>query len=94
LPQSPKPLLHEAQLLEPAADIEELTTEMVAAIKALGSANLSENQPHDDVLEHPRFMRDRVCPRWGVRGVADRLERIMGDDLWPPPKSSEILFIK
>jgi len=26
--------------------------------------------------------------------VADRLERIVADDLWPLPKYSEMLFIK
>ena len=30
----------------------------------------------------------------GVREVADRLERIVADDLWPLPRYSEILFIK
>ncbi len=29
-----------------------------------------------------------------VREVADRLERIVADDLWPLPKYSEMLFIK
>ena len=33
--------------------------------------------------------------RWtGVREVADRLERIVADDLWPLPKYSEMLFIR
>jgi glutamine synthetase len=26
--------------------------------------------------------------------VADRLERVVADDLWPLPKYSEMLFIK
>ena len=30
----------------------------------------------------------------GVREVADKLERIVADDLWPLPKYAEILFIK
>jgi glutamine synthetase len=30
----------------------------------------------------------------GVRDVADQLERIVADDLWPLPKYSEMLFIK
>ena len=30
----------------------------------------------------------------GVRAIADRLERIVADDLWPLPKYSEMLFIK
>jgi glutamine synthetase len=29
-----------------------------------------------------------------VRDIADRLERIIPDDLWPLPKYSEVLFIK
>jgi glutamine synthetase len=29
-----------------------------------------------------------------VRNVADRLERVVADDLWPLPKYSEMLFIK
>ena len=30
----------------------------------------------------------------GVRAIADRLERIVADDLWPLPSYSEMLFIK
>ena len=30
----------------------------------------------------------------GVREVADKLEKIVADDLWPLPKYSEVLFIK
>ena len=29
-----------------------------------------------------------------VRDVADQLEKIVPDDLWPLPKYAEILFIK
>jgi glutamine synthetase len=29
-----------------------------------------------------------------VRDVADRLEKLVADDLWPLPKYSEMLFIK
>jgi glutamine synthetase len=29
-----------------------------------------------------------------TRDIADRLERIVADDLWPLPKYSEMLFIK
>ena len=40
-------------------------------------------------------MRDEVLPAMdGVREVADRLERLVADDLWPLPKYSEMLFIK
>ncbi len=30
----------------------------------------------------------------GVREVADTLEKVVSDDLWPLPKYSEILFVK
>ena len=40
-------------------------------------------------------MRDTVVPAMAaVRGAADRLEKVVADDLWPLPKYSEILFIK
>ena len=40
-------------------------------------------------------MRDTVIPAMErVREVADKLERIVADDLWPLPKYSEMLFIK
>ena len=29
-----------------------------------------------------------------VREVADRLEKLVADDLWPLPKYSEILFVR
>ncbi len=29
-----------------------------------------------------------------VRDVADQLEKVVADDLWPLPKYAEILFIK
>jgi glutamine synthetase len=40
-------------------------------------------------------MRDTVVTAMAsTREVADRLERIVADDLWPLPKYSEMLFIK
>jgi glutamine synthetase len=29
-----------------------------------------------------------------VRTIADRLEKLVADDLWPLPKYAEMLFIK
>jgi glutamine synthetase len=41
------------------------------------------------------YMRDRVIPAMDdVRETADRLEKLVADDLWPLPKYSEMLFIK
>ena len=40
-------------------------------------------------------MRDKVIPAMNqTRETADKLERLVADDLWPLPKYSEMLFIK
>jgi len=87
--------LLEAQLGELASETSELVAEFSDAIRALESANLSENQPHDDLLAHAVYMRDEVIPAMdATRACADRLEKVVADDLWPLPKYAEILFIK
>ncbi len=46
-------------------------------------------------LEHARLMRDEVLPdQNAVRAAADRLEKLMPDDLWPLPTYRDLLFIK
>ncbi len=87
-------LLLEAQLGELAGETSDLIAEFTEAIKQLESANLAENQPHE-LADHAAYMRDNVIPAMAaVRGAADRLEKVVADDLWPLPKYSEILFIK
>ena len=88
-------LLLEAQLSDLAAETSDLISEFAGAINRLEEANLAENQPHADVLEHGMYMRDTVIPAMAaVREVGDRLEKVVADDMWPLPKYSEILFIK
>ncbi len=88
-------MLRGAELGELAGETSELIEQFAAVIKKLEIANLAENQPHDDVLEHAIYMRDRVIPAMSeVREIADRLERVVADDLWPLPRYAEILFIK
>jgi len=88
-------MLLEAELTDLAEDSSDLIADFTDAIKALESANLSENQPHDDLLEHGKYMRDTVVVAMeAVRTAADGLEKVVADDLWPLPKYSEILFIK
>jgi glutamine synthetase len=87
-------LLLEAQLGELASETSDLIAELTESIKELESANLAENQPHE-LMPHAEYMRDSVVPAMdAVRGAADRLEKVVADDLWPLPKYSEILFIK
>ena len=88
-------MLREAQLPDLIAEAEGLTAEFISTIKALETANLEENQPHEDLLEHAKYMRDNVIPAMEtMRAAADLLEKVVADDLWPLPKYSEILFIK
>jgi glutamine synthetase len=87
--------LRAAGLEEPAAETKALCDELWTAIGRLETVNLAENQPDEDALKWSKYMRDKVIPAMdGVRAVADRLESVVADDLWPLPKYSEMLFIK
>jgi glutamine synthetase len=88
-------LLLSAQLPDLAGEVDGLVARLVDAISALESVNLEENQPDGELLKHSEYMRDETIPAMdSVREVADQLEKIVADDLWPLPKYSEILFIK
>ncbi len=87
-------LMVSAQLPELASEVESELTALLEALKALESANLAESQP-EDLMKHAEYMRDTVVPAMAAaRESADRLEKLVADDLWPLPKYSEILFIK
>jgi glutamine synthetase len=78
------------RLVEEASELVEKFTDAIFALE-------KANAVHPDVegLEHSLYMRDEVLPAMdGVRAVADKLEKIVADDLWPLPKYSEMLFIK
>ncbi|MDA0990181.1 MAG: glutamine synthetase III [Verrucomicrobia bacterium] len=46
-------------------------------------------------LSHAKHYRDEVIPAMlAVRGVADQLEGLIADDLWPLPTYQEMLFIR
>jgi glutamine synthetase len=74
-------------------EVEPLVADLYAAILVLEKAN--DHEGPEGGIKHAKYMRDTVIPAMdGVRAVADRLERIVADDLWPLPKYSEMLFIK
>jgi len=80
---------HEGLIGETAGLIDAFVT----AIQKLEEVNA--HHPAEEGLEHAKWMRDNVIPAMdATREVADRLERIVADDLWPLPKYSEMLFIK
>ena len=70
------------------------STSSSSAIFALEAAN--RDHPEDDSdIGAAKYVQTTVFDAMAaVREVADRLERIVPDDLWPLPKYSEILFIK
>jgi glutamine synthetase len=80
---------------ELVGEVEPLIKELHFALLKLEDANLDENQPDDSAQKWAVYMRDTVIPAMeDVRDVADRLEKLVADDLWPLPKYQEMLFIK
>jgi glutamine synthetase len=74
-------------------EVTPLVDELVVALKELDEAN---RYPEDvEGLELAIYARDnQLAAMDKVREAADRLEKVVADDLWPLPKYSEILFIK
>jgi glutamine synthetase len=86
--------LRQSGLEDLVGEIEPLVKELHFAILKLEDANLDESHP-DDVHKEAAYMRDVAMTAMDdVRDVADRLERLVADDLWPLPKYAEMLFIK
>jgi len=87
--------LRASGLDELIGEVEPLIKELHFAQLKLEEANLAENQPEDSPAKWALYIRDTVIPAMDdVRDVADRLEKLVADDLWPLPKYSEMLFIK
>jgi glutamine synthetase len=75
-------------------EISGLVDEFVETIFALEAANRAHPDT-GDVLEEAEYVQGAVIDAMNaVRAVADRLEKVVPDDLWPLPKYSEVLFIK
>jgi glutamine synthetase len=73
---------------------QELVDEFVERILALEAAN-RDHPENVDIIEEAKYVQGPVQDAMkAVREIADKLERIVPDDLWPLPKYSEILFIK
>jgi glutamine synthetase len=83
------------ELDELVGEVEPLVKELHFAQLKLEDANLDANHPEGSAQKEALYMRDAVIPSMeDVRDVADRLEKLVADDLWPLPKYSEMLFIK
>ncbi len=75
------------------ADVRALVDDLVTAIGELESANVYPDGVEG--LDLAVYARDRqLSAMANVREAADRLEKVIADDLWPLPKYEEMLFIK
>ncbi len=74
-------------------EVRELVDELVAGLGELKAANAYPTEMEG--LELAEYARDKQLATMAkVRETADKLERIVADDLWPLPKYEEMLFIK
>ena len=71
----------------------ELVDQLSDAIDVL--ANQNQELGGEDVVSKAEHMRVNIIPAMkSVRDAADRLERIVPDDLWPVPTYRDMLFVK
>ncbi|HWK25706.1 MAG TPA: glutamine synthetase III [Solirubrobacter sp.] len=86
--------LKEVGIAKLVEESQALVDEFVDRIFALEAAN-RDHPENVSPLEEAKYVQvDVHSAMHAVREVADKLERIVPDDLWPLPKYSEILFIK
>ncbi len=96
----PATLRHLALLDDADADFLEkeargLLDDLVDRTLALEEVNQYPDGIDKEGLDLAIYARDeQLAKMHEVRVAADRLERIVTDDLWPLPKYSEMLFIK
>jgi len=70
-----------------------LITDLSAAIGGLEKA--AAHHGASSLFEEAKYFRDAILPaQLKVREVADTLEGIVADDIWPLPTYQEMLFIK
>ncbi|HEV7399978.1 MAG TPA: glutamine synthetase III [Solirubrobacterales bacterium] len=75
------------------ADVRGLVDDLIMALDALEKANAEPTELEG--LDLALFARDEQLAKSGtVREAADKLEKVVADDLWPLPKYEEMLFIK
>src|SRR6185437_4006265 len=87
--------LRASELEKLVGEFEPVIKELHFALLKLEDANDQENQDDSTPERWAKYVHDNVIGAMeDVREVADRLEKLVADDLWPLPKYSEMLFIK
>ncbi len=69
-----------------------LTDKLVDAIDALEHAQHEAHEAGSVEAEAKAFVEDVIPAQVALRSVADELETVVSDDLWPLPKYRELLF--
>jgi glutamine synthetase len=85
-------LIGESGVSAVEGEVRSLVDDLVAALGELEAANAD---PGLEGLEMAVHARDKqLAAMASVREAADKLEKVVADDLWPLPKYEEMLFIK
>ncbi|HEX5375804.1 MAG TPA: glutamine synthetase III [Solirubrobacterales bacterium] len=74
------------------AEVTQLIAELGTALNQLESANADPGLEGMEMAIHARDKQ--LAAMDAVREAADKLEKVVADDLWPLPKYEEMLFIK
>ncbi len=85
-------ILDDAEIDAVEGEVRGLANELVTAIRKLEEVNAPIEHEGMELAEYARD--NQLMALDGVREVADKLERVLPDDLWPLPKYSEILFVR
>ena len=71
-----------------------LTSQLKQTLDRLGEARQAVEQGGGSPADQAQALRDRVVPAMrDARALADQLEAIVDDELWPLPKYRELLFL-
>ncbi len=75
-------------------DIAERVSRLKTNVERLDALSHEVDEGESDGLSHARFYMQKVIPAMtAVRTVADELETMVDDSLWPLPKFREMLYI-
>ncbi len=86
--------ISEAGVAELEGEVRGLIAELVTALGELDAAN-GADYPEAEGLELATYARDKQLAAMAkTREAADKLEKVVADNLWPLPKYEEMLFIK
>src|SRR4029077_5695711 len=86
-------LIGESGVASIEGEVRGLVEDLVAALGELEAANAYPDELEGmDLAVHARD--EQISAMATVRGAADKLEKVVADELWPLPKYEEMLFIK